>query len=105
MLRERTALLEELSSLALLIRGTFFHRYSTCSRPSCACHRGERHGPRYYVAVTSENAQRQHYVPQSQIEDVGKGVEQYHRLLHIIDRLTVINLTLMKGRCLNDDIS
>jgi len=102
--RERKALLKELSSSTLLIRGTFFSRYSTCSRPSCACHRGKRHGPRTYVAVTSRKAQRQHYVPLSQLKSVRTGVEQYRRLLRIIDRLTVINLTLMKGGSLNDKL-
>jgi len=95
--RERRKLLDELASLSRLIRGSFVERFSTCSRPRCACHAGRRHGPRFYVAVTQRRAQRQHYVPQQQVDAVREGIAQYHRLLDILDRLTAINLQLMRG--------
>ena len=99
--RERRDLLREMSKLALMMRGSFFQRYSTCSRPDCACHRGKRHGPRCYVAVTQEKIQKQHYVPNVQAEAVREGVGQYQRMMRIADRLTEINLELMKGGALN----
>jgi len=89
-------------TLSLLLRGSFFRRLSTCSRPSCPCHRGRRHGPRAYVAVTSGRAQRQHYVAQNQVRTVQEGIRQYHRLLAILDRMTAINLKLMKGGRLHE---
>ena len=100
--RERDALLDELTGLRLLLRGSFFERFSTCSRPACACHRGERHGPRAYVAVTAARVQRQHYVPKGQVAAVQGGVRQYRRLLEIVDRVTAINLALMRGGALDD---
>jgi len=48
------------------------------------------------VAVTAGGRQRQHYVPKSQEPAVLEGVEQFHRLLAIADRLTAINLELMR---------
>lgn len=100
--RERRKLLDELPKLVLVLRASFFERFSTCSRPSCPCRQGQRHGPRAYVAVTAEKVQRQHYVPKSQLEAVLDGVRQYHRLLAIVDRLTAINLELMRGGALDD---
>jgi hypothetical protein len=100
--RERRRLLGELGSLWRVMRGTFVERFSTCSRPGCACHTGRRHGPRFYVAVTQERSQRQHYVPQRQVEAVREGIAQYHRLLEILDRLTAINLQLMRGGMLDE---
>ena len=95
--RERTRLLRELSSLSGLLRGSLFERFSTCSRPTCRCHEGQPHGPRTYVAVTCGKRQRQHYVPQSQRGAAREGVRQFHRLRAIVDRVTAINLLLMRG--------
>jgi hypothetical protein len=33
---------------------------------------------------------------------VGEGIRQYHRLLAIVDRVTAINLELMKGGVLDE---
>ncbi|MGH9340431.1 MAG: DUF6788 family protein [Acidobacteriota bacterium] len=98
--RRRQKLLGEAASLRLLIGGSWFERFSTCSRPQCACHQGQRHGPRTYVVVTQEKAQRQHYVPQDQVQALKKGIRQYRRLLEIVGEVTRINLALMRRKAL-----
>jgi hypothetical protein len=100
--QERKRLAKELGKLSGMVRGTFFERFSTCSRPKCKCRTGERHGPRSYVAVTQGKKQAQRYVPQGQVEAVMAGVDQFHRLLEIADRLTRINLELMHRRELDE---
>jgi hypothetical protein len=100
--RRRGRLLAQLHALSLFIRGSFFQRYSTCSRASCACHRGRRHGPRSYVVVAIGRAQKQYYVPQDQERTVRQAVRQYRRLLAILDRITAINLELMRGGRLHE---
>lgn len=99
---ERGQLLEELPRLSLLIHGSYFERYSTCSRKGCACHEGRRHGPRSYVALRSAGRPAQHYVRRSQVSAVQSGVEQYHRLLQVADRITAVNLALMRGGRLDE---
>ncbi len=101
--RQRQKLLQQLSSFPLLIRGSVFERFSTCSRPHCACHKGKRHGPRAYVAVTRGKAQRQHYIPKSQCKAVRRGIKQYHRVRQILDLVTEINLQLMRQDALDED--
>lgn len=100
--RERARLLRELSTQSLLLRGSLFERFSTCTRPTCRCHEGQPHGPRTCLAVTSGKRQRQHYVPQSQRAAVREGVRQFHRLLATLDRVTAINLELMRGGLLDE---
>lgn len=95
--RRRRELLAELARLELVIRGSAFERYSVCSRSGCRCHRGEKHGPRHYVAVTQDRKQRQHYIPRAQLEAVREGVRQFHRFLTLLDAVTAVNLTLMRG--------
>ena len=101
--RERSKLLEELGSLSLMLRGSYLERFSTCSHPNCRCHEGQRHGPRAYVVVTEQKRQRQHYVPKDQQKAVQRGVDQYHRLLEVLCRVTAINLELMKSRLLDEE--
>jgi hypothetical protein len=94
--KQRQKLLEEMGSLSLLVHGSLFERFSTCSRPRCACHKGERHGPRTYVAVTEDKVQRQHFIRKGQVATVKRGIRQYHRLRELTRRITRINLELMR---------
>jgi hypothetical protein len=102
LINQRSELLNQILSLSKVIRGTFFQRYSTCARPNCSCHKGQRHGPRSYVAVTVDKKQRQHYVQNDQVESVCEGIEQFHKLLDLMDAITKINIELMKGGRLNE---
>lgn len=96
LLDERAELLVELGSLTHLLHGSWVQRYSLCSRKGCKCHRGERHGPRHYLVVRENGRQRQKYVPNAQVEAAKAGQAEYHRLNEIVDRITHINLALMK---------
>jgi hypothetical protein len=102
LLRERQKLLSELSRLSLIIHGSYFERYSTCSRPECACHKGKRHGPRAYVAGRAQGKPKQHYIRKGQVSAVQKGIEQYHRMLEIADRISDINLELARAGRLDE---
>jgi len=102
LLRERQKLLSDLSRLSLIIHGSYFERYSTCSRPGCACHEGKRHGPRAYVAGRASGKPRQHYVRKDQVSAVREGIEQYRLMLEIADRISEINLELARAGRLNE---
>ena len=92
----RDSLLAEMRSLSGMLHGSWLERYSTCSRPGCACHRGERHGPRRYLVVNVGGRQRQKYIPNGKVPAALEGVAQHRRLLELVDRLTEINLILLK---------
>ncbi len=94
---ERRELLRELGGLSGLLHGTWVERYSTCSRPGCACHRGKRHGPRHYLVINVNGRQRQRYVPERLAGAVLEGLSQHRRLLEIARRLTDLNLALLRG--------
>lgn len=100
--RERATLLSELGSLAGLMHGSWVERYSTCARKECACHRGKKHGPRYYVVVGQEGRQRQKYVPLSQVEAARNGLAQGLRAQQIVRRITLVNVELMRQEVLHE---
>lgn len=98
----RERLLDELSSLTHVLHGTWIERYSTCSRENCRCHRGDKHGPRYYVVINEAGKQRQKYIPLSQAAAATEGIEQYQRLQEIVAEITRINLELIKERAYDE---
>lgn len=102
LLEERGLLLAELGSLPHMLHGSWVERYSVCSRPGCKCKKGERHGPRRYLVIRENGKQRQKYVPNAQVNAAREGVAAHHRALQIIERITQLNLALMKKGAYDD---
>ncbi|MEI7903361.1 MAG: DUF6788 family protein [bacterium] len=95
---KRDALLAEMASLRDLLNGSLVQRYSTCSRKSCSCHTGKRHGPRLYLAVTGDDGQHQTYIPATCATRATEGVAQGKRLRAIVREVTALNLQLFRGK-------
>ena len=93
---ERARLLAELSRLSRLLHGSWVERYTVCARPDCECHRGARHGPRHYLVINEAGHQKQKYVRHAQVKAALQGLAEYRRLQEIVERITQINLTVMK---------
>jgi len=102
LLDERARLLAELGTLAHMLHGSWVERFSVCSRPGCRCHSGDRHGPRHYLVVNESGRQRQKYVPNSQVAIAKTGIAEHGRVREIVDRITQINLALMKEDAYED---
>ena len=96
LIKERAELLAEQGKLSQLLHGSWVKRYSVCLRPDCKCHQGKRHGPRHYLVINENGRQRQKYVSNSQVQAALTGLAQYRRLQEIVDRITHLNLALMK---------
>lgn len=102
LLDERARLVAELGTLRRLLHGSWVERFSVCSRAGCRCHWGHRHGPRHYLVVREQGRQRQKYVPNSQVAAAKAGIAEHDRLREIVDRITHINLALMKEDAYED---
>ena len=103
LLERRKQLAEELVNHTGVLHGTWVERFTVCSRPNCACHRGEKHGPRYHLAVMEDGKQRQHYIRLAQKEQALKGLEHDRVIEDILQEITRINLELMKEDAYGDD--
>ncbi len=57
-----------------------------------------------YVVVTRDKKQRQVYVPKAQTTAAREGVEQHRRLMELVNRISAINLELMRGGALDESI-
>lgn len=103
LIQRRKQLAEELSSHAGVLHGTWVERYAVCSRKNCKCHRGEKHGPRYHLAVMENGKQKQHYIRTTSKDLAMKGLEHNQEIEQILQELTQINLELMKEGAYDDD--
>jgi hypothetical protein len=104
LIAKRRRLLQKVAGLSLVTHGSYLERFSTCARKDCACHQGNKHGPRAYVVVYRGGKQRQVYVPQDQIAAVRKGVRQHERAVDLLRQVTDINLALMREGLLNESL-
>lgn len=103
LLQRRKQLAKELSSHAGVLHGTWVERYTVCSRKGCKCHRGEKHGPRYHLAVMENGKQKQHYIRMANKELAIEGLHHDQNIEQILQELTKINLELMKQGAYEDD--
>ena len=95
--RKRAALLRDLAGLSGLLHASYLERFTTCSRPRCACHDGRKHGPRAYLIVYRQKRQRQVYIRQADRAVVQRGLRQHERLTHLVRELTDVNIQLLRA--------
>jgi len=98
LIKERTILLEEIGALTHMVHGSIFERYTVCSRPECKCHKGEKHGPIMCFMINKAGKQHQKYVPKQMHLQAINCIKEYKRALEIIDRISEINLILIKEK-------
>jgi len=104
LVERRHRLLHKLAEFSLLTHGSYLERFSTCARKNCACHQGEKHGPRSYVVVYRDGQQRQIYVPRDQLPLIRKGLRQHQRALALLQQITDINMKLMRDGLLEESL-
>jgi len=80
-----------------VLRGSLTERYLTCGKPDCKCARGERHGPVWYLSVSLDPSHRTGTtVPVSEVAQVRRGIESYHRVKERLEKISDINRELLR---------
>ncbi len=98
-LRQRkAALLRQLAVPADLLRASYVERFTTCGKPNCACARGSRHGPFYYLTA---NLGRGHITKlllktSDQQQAAQAGVAGYQTHWERLEELSQINTELLR---------
>ena len=98
-LRQRkAALLRQLSIPPDFLRASYVERFTTCGKANCACARGQKHGPFYYLA---SGLVRGHVLTfllktPAQQQDGRRGVAAYQQLWEGLEELSQINAELLR---------
>jgi hypothetical protein len=96
--KEKEEVIKELPPLNKLMRGTFIEYYLECMRANCKCHKAKkyRHGPYYRVSYGKDGRMHHVYVPVKMKEEVKGWTENYNKLWEAIERISALNIQLLK---------
>ncbi|MCW5554011.1 MAG: hypothetical protein KIS67_17880 [Verrucomicrobiae bacterium] len=98
-LRQRkAALLRQARLPPDLLRASFVERFTTCGKPNCACARGPKHGPFYYVVANLGPGRilKSLLKTPDQQQAVRHGVSGYQTHWERLEELSQINLELLR---------
>lgn len=98
-LRQRkAALLRQARLPPDLLRASFVERFTTCGKPGCACARGQKHGPFYYLAANLGVGQLRKTLLKTPAQQaaVRRGVAAYQAHWARLEELSQINLELWR---------
>jgi hypothetical protein len=98
-LRQRKAsLLRLLPVPADLLRASYVERFTTCGKPNCACARGRRHGPFYYLTANLAPGYITKLLLKTPAEQQAaqKGVRGYQDHWEHLEELSQINAELLR---------
>jgi len=98
-LRQRkAALLRRLTVPTDLLRASYVERFTTCGKPNCACVRGQRHGPFYYLTANLAPGQILKLLlktPAAQ-HAAAHGVQGYQHHWAALEELSQLNAELLR---------
>ena len=98
-LRQRkAALLRQLAIPPDFLRASYVERFTTCGKTNCACARGQKHGPFYYLASGLLPGRVLKFLLKTpaQQHEGEHGVLAYQRLWEGLEELSQINLELLR---------
>jgi len=101
--RKRAKLAARLESTAEMLRGSLVQKFIRCGKPHCACQRGERHGPLYYLSFKEGGATRLVYIRKAQLAKVRTQIAQFKAYKAIGAAICRINRRLLRLRKEGDD--
>ena len=90
-------LMEELSGLDNLIRGSLVHTTRKCGKKNCVCATGGAGHPVCLLSTSTVKARnKMTYVSKENEEKVSAGVTAYKRAWEIIEELSSLNVASLK---------
>jgi hypothetical protein len=98
-LRQRkAALVRRLGVPDDLLRASYVERFTTCGKPNCACARGQRHGPFYYLTANlgPGHITKLLLKTPAQQQAAQQGVAGYQAHWERLEELSQINTELLR---------
>jgi hypothetical protein len=98
-LRQRkAALVRRLGVPEDLLRASYVERFTTCGKPNCACARGQRHGPFYYLTANlgPGHITKLLLKTPAQQQAAQQGVAGYQAHWERLEELSQINTELLR---------
>jgi hypothetical protein len=101
--RRKQLLLGQLRPPPELLRASYVEQFLTCGKAACCCHRGQKHGPYYYLTQSLGAGQIHKFLLKSpeQQDQARRGTAAYSQFVEGVEELSQINAELLRrGECL-----
>ena len=98
-IKQNSLLTKSLPPLHEIIRGTLLLRYMTCGNKNCKCHRGEKHGPYYYLTINYPKGKTKCIkIGDQDVSRVKKWLRNYKKIKNILEKILNLNFKLLKNK-------
>jgi len=96
--RRKAALLRQLAVPHDLLRASYVERFTTCGKANCACARGRRHGPFYYLTSNLSPGHILKFLLKEPVQQqrAQQGVQHYQAHWEGLEELSQINAELLR---------
>jgi len=95
--KEREKILKEVRGIGNLMRGSMYDRERKCGGKGCWCSKSENGHPETMLTLHFKGEQIGIAVPKEKKEEVGAMMKEYDKLWELIEKLTRINLKLIRS--------
>ena len=94
--RRIEAILSQAPELGDILRASVIERFQKCGKSTCRCHRGELHGPAYYLSLPKKpRGSRLVYLPARNRDVAERMIENYRRVLEIIAEVSEVQAQML----------
>jgi hypothetical protein len=99
LLNKRNLLLQKLSGLKYILRGTIVKQGNVCGKPVCRCKRTNNpilHGPYNYLSSRSRKSANTIFLTRRKLLYAKRGVREYNEAIDIIYQIAEINFKILR---------
>lgn len=98
LLKKRENLMQRIAGYSEFFRGSITSVCSTCNRAACICTGKTKRRAYRLTYKDKEQKTRTVYIPQKQLPEARKMIDNYVKMRKIIDELFETNIAIFKGR-------
>lgn len=96
--KQRQKVVDSLPHPAETVRGSLVKRFLPCGKSECRCHRGQGHGPYYYLMTTlGPGKTRMVLISKAQLEMVRHWVKNFKEYKKRLQKITEINTRVLQA--------
>lgn len=93
---ERERILKEIRKTKNLMRGSMYERERKCGGKNCWCYKSEKGHPQTMLTLHSKGKQIGISIRSERKKEVRAMIEEYNRLWDLIERLTDVNIKIIR---------
>ena len=99
LLKERERLIEKISTVKFILRGTIRKQGNICGTPGCKCKDKKNpvlHGPYHYLSHRYNNKGQTLFLNDKKMRLSKKGVRNYKKIINLLYKLSEVNFRLVR---------